>query len=493
MNFELVNYLSLSRKFFHVLVLVFALALIMASCGGGTTEPAPVPTIPTRTAHPTYKAQASATPTRTSTPIPVPTLPVDENALLGTQVEFWHIHSFLLASADGTDSFQSLVDEFNRTNSWQLRVETRSFNNYAEIVDTIRSSIYGDLPNVVLGYNYQAISLYRSSDLLVDLTPYLQDPRWGLAQKDIDDFYPLFWQQEQNSGAQLGLPFYRSGQVLFYNQGWAEELGFEKPPASPDEFREQACAAAAAFGSNEGIPEGAGGWVIDSSAPGLMAWIYAFGGALELPGQRGYDFENPSTLDAFTFLRELYEEGCAWLSESALPHPEFAARQALFISSSVTNLPSQHRAFDQAGNPDRWTVIPFPSEVGQPVMVTYGPALLVLAADPEEELAAWLFARWLTSAEVQAGWLQNQGTLPTRKSVLEQVEDYRDSHVQWDAAVELLPFARVEPGRSSWNLVHIVLNDAGRYLFSPIITKRQIPEIIETLSQTAAELDGQFR
>jgi multiple sugar transport system substrate-binding protein len=493
MRFALVNYHFVPRKIYPILVLVFALVIITASCGGDEIEPTPVPSVPTRTPRPSQTVQASITPTRAPTLVPVPTLPVDESALRGTTVEFWHLHSFLLPSVDGTDTLQTLVDEFNRTNNWGLRIQTRSFNDYAEIFNTIQSSVYGDLPNLALGYNYQAISVYRSSDLLVDLTPYLQDPRWGLAQEDIEDFFPLFWQQEQDGGALLGLPFYRSGQVLFYNQSWAEGLGFNTPPTSPDEFKEQACAAAAALSSEEDGREGTGGWVIDSSAPSLLGWIYAFGGDLELPEGGGYSFDSPAVSQAFTFLRELYEDGCAWLSESALPSQEFAARQGLFISSSVTGLHGQHGAFDRAGSSDRWTVIPFPSQDNQPAIVTYGPTLVVLAGEPEQELAAWLFARWLTSPEIQARWVQNQGTLPTRTSVLDLLVEYRENHPQWDVAAELLQFARVEPGRPSWRLVHFILSDAGRYLFSPLVTIRELPEIIETLDQAAAELDGQFR
>jgi multiple sugar transport system substrate-binding protein len=452
-----------------------------------------MPTKSTRISTPTQTAQVSATPTQESTQVPVSTLPVDESALRGTVVDFWHIHGFLLPSADGVDTLLLLVHEFNQTNPWGISVQTRSFNDYVEIFDTIQSSIYGDLPNLALGYNYQALSLYRSSELLVDLNPYLQDPLWGLSQEDIDDFLPLFWEQEQDVEARVGIPFYRSGQVLFYNQSWAEELGFKDPPTSTAEFREQACAAVRALSSREDTPAGAGGWVIDSSTPNLLAWIFAFGGAVELPGERGYDFESPPTTQAFTFLRKLYEEGCAWLSDNAIPAPELAARQALFVSGSVTGLSSQQEAFEQAGSTDRWRVIPFPSDAGQPVMVTYGPALVVLAGELEHELAAWLFARWLTSPEIQARWAQSQGSFPTRASVLDLLDDYRESHAQWDAAVELLPYARLEPGKPSWRLVQFVLADAGRYLFSPLITTNQVPEIIETLDQTADELDGQFR
>jgi ABC-type glycerol-3-phosphate transport system substrate-binding protein len=99
----------------------------------------------------------------------------------------------------------------------------------------------------------------------------------------------------------------------------------------------------------------------------------------------------------------------------------------------------------------------------------------------------------LTSTEIQARWVQKQGTLPTRKSVMDLLAAYRENHPQWDTAAELLQFARVEPGRPSWRLVHFVLSDAGRYLFSSLVTIRDVPEIIETLDQAAAELDGQFR
>lgn len=481
------------RKIFPVLVLVTVIAIITASCGADTAEPTPSPPAATRTLRPTQTARASLTPTGLPTLTPVPTLPVDENALRGTSIEFWRIHGYLMPGADGRDTMQELVNEFNQTNAWGLYVSTRSFNDYAEVFDAIQASVYDGLPNLILGYNYQARSLYRSSRLLVDLNPYLQDPHWGLAEQDLADFTQTFWEQEQDSGVQLGIPLYRSGQVLFYNQSWAEELGFRTPPTTPQEFAEQACTAARALASTEGNPPGAGGWIVDSSAPGLLAWIYAFGGVAELPDQSGYDFASPETREALAFLREMLDDGCAWVIDGVFSNAEFAGRQALFLSSSLTGLFSQERAFIQAGSADQWTTIPFPSELGEPVIVTYGPALLILSGEPEQELAAWLLARWLVSPESQARWTQNQGTFPTRSSVIDLLDDFQGRHPQWAVALELLPYAMVEPGRPSWSLVHFVLSDAGRYLFSPLVTASQISGVIETLAQTASELDGQFR
>ena len=483
-----------AHKYF-IPALALLVTILLASCGGVTPEPEPHPLDPTQSPGSTRTPQAvrSPTPAASTTPVPPPTLAVSENAVRGATVEFWHIHGFLLPSMQGEDTLQSLADDFNRTNTWGISVNTTTFNDYEEIITTIQSSIYGDLPDLVLGYNYQAASLYRSGDLLADLSPYMNDPRWGLTQEEIADFLPVFWHQEQEEGARLGLPFYRSGQVLLYNQSWAEELGFDAAPTTPDEFMDQACAAATAVSDQEGLPARAGGLAIDATAPTLAAWIYAFGGALDHPGESGYTFEDPHIVEAFTFLRNLYDEGCAWFPGSPYPNQEFASRQALFVSGSVAGLHHQEAAFESSGSSDRWTVIPYPSEAGMPVMVVYGPSLFVLRGEIEQELAAWLFARWLASPEVQTGWVREHGTLPTRYSVLEGLNDYRSNHSQWAAAVDQLPYARVEPGRPSWSLVHFVLSDAGRYLFSPLVTPRQIPEIIEMLEQTAAELDGQFR
>ena len=475
--------------------MVLLVATLLGGCGGATPQPEPIPVNPTRVPGSTRTPSTGHTPTvePTATAVLLPTLSVDENALQGTQIDFWHIHGFLLPAIDGSDTLEALVDEFNRTNTWEISVKSASFNDYEEIFTTIQSSIYGDLPDLVLGYNYQAASLYRSGELLVDLSPYLNDTRYGLSPEEIADFIPVFWRQDQERSARLGLPFYRSAQVLLYNQSWAQELGFNAAPATPDEFQDQACAAAEAAGMQEGLPARSGGWAIDTSAPTLAAWIYAFGGALDRQGESGYTFGEAAPVEAFRFLRELYDDGCAWITSSPYPNPEFSSRQALFISGSVASLPQQQAALEAAGSADRWTVIPFPSEEGEPVIVAYGPSLMVLSGEPEQQLAAWLFARWLASPEIQAGWVRSQGTLPTRASVLEELGDFREDHPQWSAAVDLLPYARVEPGRPSWSLVHFVLSDAGRYLFSPLITIRQVPEILQTLEQTASELDGQFR
>ena len=69
-----------------------------------------------------------------------------------------------------------------------------------------------------------------------------------------------------------GGPAQRSARVIFYNQTWARELGFNAPPSTADDFREQACKANASFRSNEDPKDDAlGGWLVD-----YFSWEWCF-------------------------------------------------------------------------------------------------------------------------------------------------------------------------------------------------------------------------
>ena len=101
-------------------------------------------------------------------------------------------------------------------------------------------------------------------------------------------------------------------------------------------------------------------------------------------------FNTPQVSQAFRFLRGLYDDGCAWLSDEQTPESDFAARRALFASGSLDSIPDVAGAMDLAANSDPWSVLPFPSPQGQPAIDVYGPDYVVLARQPAKALGAWL-------------------------------------------------------------------------------------------------------
>ena len=487
----------MTRLSITLLIAPLVLVVFLAGCN---QLPTPVPKTeitPDHTPSPSPRAsitqrQPSLTPNPTTQP--VPRLEIQSSDLQGVVIRFWHTWQ-----ASGKDVIQALVDEFNLSNEWKMIIVPVQQGSLDEMSINVNAALQtGETPDLVVGYLHQA-QAWETTGKLVDLNPYVQDPVWGLSSEEQADFYPIFWEQDRSSLKRLGVPAQRSGQVLFYNRTWAQELGYAAPPISPDQFREQVCDAAAAnLEDDRQDNDGTGGWAINTHYSAMLGWIYAFGGEIiRLPpsgsGQSVYRFDSAQIEDSFTFLRSLYDNGCAWLPESQFPvgdnAAEFADRRALFISASVMDIPHQAQTFRQAGNNDEWTVIPFPSPAGQPAINVYGPAYEIISSSPERQLAAWVFMKWLLSPANQARLVEATGTYPVRTSVRKYLVGYETSYPQWAVAVELLSMAHTEPPYPSWNTVRWAVSDASTQLFRSYFKIDQVPLLAGLLDQTADELD----
>jgi ABC-type glycerol-3-phosphate transport system substrate-binding protein len=406
--------------------------------------------------------------------------------LQGVKIVFWHIWAW-----ESGEALQTLADEFNITNEYGLRIQTVIHERYSDLNRSLDEAWSSDeRPHLVVGFTNQLNRWATRPDSISDLQPYIADPVWGYSPEEVADFYPAIWEQDLLAGKRLGLPAQRTMQVLFYNETWAEELGFTEPPATIEAFTEQACAAAGTYFSDEDpTNDGLGGWVIDTSTTTLLGWIAAFGGEVETP--QGYQFGEGEVTEALAFIKDLYDRGCAWLSANRYPNAELAARQSLFISSSLSGLPFQQEAFDQVSSEDKWTVLPFPSRNGQPVVPLTGPSFAMIKTTPAEQLGTWLFLKWVLEPGRQARWVTASGHLPSRASARTALESYESAHPQWASALALLPYSQIEPRHASWGVVRWALSDAGEQIYRLGLTLDQIPALQEELDQTAVELHAQ--
>ena len=501
---ELKRYLTLFYGFALGLALVLAILAIYqqreAKTGVATItqvgllSQTPAPTLDTTQAHsrgkPTSLPAIPPTPNE-NTPSPLGITAVE---LHGVQVSLWHPWT----GSTGT-VMQTILDDFNRNNQWGIRVQASNYEGFGRLDEAVEASITSKtLPDVVVDYGYQAQHWYGGG-VVADLTPYVNDPVWGLTGVEQTDFYPGFWAEDLVSGTRasrtkrVGIPFYRSAYVLFYNQSWAQELGYSSPPATPQDFKAQACAAAQAIaeqGDTSNLSKG--GWLI-TPQPGVLAgWIYAFGGEITNPGAPGYLFNTAETRQAFEFLKGLQVSSCAWSDAGVDPQSEFASRRTLFVVGSLFDIPNQQKAFTQAGSTDEWLVIPFPSN-SQPVVDTYGPSLLITRSSPARQLAAWLVIKWLVYPPNQTEWVKAIETYPTRQSTLSYLSEAVSASSQWGEALDLLPDTHSEPALASWSTMRWALNDALTELMNPQFSADQIPSLLENLDLVASEIFSQVR
>ena len=130
----------------------------------------------------------------------------------------------------------------------------------------------------------------------------------------------------------------------------------------------------------------------------------------------------------------------------------------------------------------------FPSEEGQPAINAYGPSLFVLESTPEEQLASWIFLKWLLEPENQARLVQATGGFPLRESVLDYIDQNQPPLPHWYEAVELLPDAQPEPNFQSWGSVRWAVSDIATQLYRWYFTLDQLPAAVRLLDKTAADL-----
>jgi ABC-type glycerol-3-phosphate transport system substrate-binding protein len=456
------------------LCLLLLPALVLAACtpGGGTPTPTRDPSAPA----------PSDTPVPTVTPTTPPAITVDPASLRGLEIQVWHAFT-----GESYPVFADQVALFNAVNEWGLRVVERGYGDPVTLTEAVEAAVAaGSGPDLVAAPPEQILA-WDQAGRAADLNAYAADRTWGFTPQELEDIPAVFRAQDTIEGRLLGLPAQRSARVLFYNRAWAQELGFSAPPATPEEFRQQACAANASFRADADLQnDGLGGWIVDQHWQTSYSWLLAFGGGVEEGAD--YRFRSDQNLAALQFIKGLYDDNCAWLSLADLPYDDFASRQALFISADLAEIPLVMNAFSRAGNADAWTVLPFPG-VDQDAVVTYGSSYSLLASAPERGLAAWLFVRWLLSAENQALQVEAGGLLPLRTSLLGMIAPYRQANPQWQAAVEALPLAAGVPQKASWARVRYLLEDGVAVMFRVDTPVDLIPGLLAEMDSLAEELD----
>lgn len=479
----------LTPRSIHIACLTLLAAFVFSACGPAFSTSTPTLRQAQGGDSDLLTGAPSATPTPATTPTPTQWIEVTPDSLRGIRIQVWHAFS-----GPAADVFTTQLAQFNTLNQWGIVVYQSAHGNYSTLFDSVDSALATiRQPDLVVALPEQALT-WEAKGAVVDLNPYVFDPTWGLTANEIADIPAVFWMQDQVDGQRLGVPAQRSARFLFYNQSWARELGFNSSPATVKEFRQQACAANAYY-RKDAIKQndGYGGWIVNSQADTVLAWLLAFGGGVVKDGN--IRFATPANQSALEFLKGLYDENCAWISTEPNPYESFARRSALFVTGDLAEAPRLTQTLALLGNTDEWTALPFPGPNGT-ALVTSGSSYTLLQSSPEKQLAAqhslaaWLFVRELLSPENQAKWVEATGLLPLRFSALDHLEKYRSDHPQWNIAVGYIPEAQGTPQLASWRMAQHILGDGTEFIFRTNLAVEKIPSILNEMDATVEEISN---
>jgi multiple sugar transport system substrate-binding protein len=526
--------------------LVLWLVLALAACGVADSTPQASAEIEEVTAI-AGPAGSTPSPRPSRTPVspailtasPPPIIDIPAASLQGLTIHFWHPYA-----GEAQVLLDLITREFNTSNRWGIQVVNTPISGFTLLEQRLRQAAQDQsLPDMWTMSTYQALQIDANGTVVADLNPYIEDPTYGLTADEQEDFLPALWQQDlvpppalkgraPPEGKRLGLVWTRSAVLLVYNQTWAHELGFDRPPETPPEFRRQVCAAARANNrDSDQQNDGSGGWMLTGDPSELLGWLLAYGAQISREDGRGYQFDTPEARQAIAFLHGLSQDGCAWLNAGVDPRAALSERQALVavvplgdltnqredaVASGVagagplsTATPGRRLATGTSPAPtatmplatvtattkpdDVWLPLPFPGSDGSPVVVSYGPSLVVGRSQAVRELAAWLFVRWLTAPENQARWVQFTHSLPARRSALEGIQASQLDEPAWETSLSYWDSLQAEPYYVSWGVLRWALGDAVAQLFQPDLTDEQATSILKLLDELAVEVHLQVR
>ena len=485
----------MNKKWMYAVVLaILVVPLILSACGP-TPEPtmAPEPTKP-EAAEPTKAPEAEPTKAPEAEPTKVPEaeptkapeapsgeLPYEDVDPTGAKVLWWHQHT-----KERQEGLNQMVEEFNATNEWGIEVIAEYAGGYGEIYDKMIAAISADdptlLPNLTVGYANQ-VAKYQLSDALVDMDYFVDSPKWGLTPDEIADFpkgifeadvSPLFG----DGHFRMAFPPNRSMEVMYYNMDWLNELGYDGPPKTWAEFEEMACAAT--------DPDaGTVGYEISTDASRFASMVFSRHGTYFEEDGSAFDFTNDTVKETMSFMKNLYDKGCATLiAEKYGDQTDFGNYKLLFTIGSSSGLPYYDKAVKSGEQGEFvWGVAPLPYMDGgdEPVMNLYGASVTVPKTTPEQELAAWLFVKWFTEPEQNARWAKISNYFPVRKSAAEAMTDYFEENPVYKTAFDLLPYSTYE---AQWCPCYEEVRRLMNSAYSSILDGADIEE---TLTQLEAD------
>ena len=483
--------MSQYNKKHQLLFIIIILALLAGSCDqipmsdpGLQSTSVLVQTIP-----PATLTAISAAQEPSQTPVPEP-MGLPWSSVEGLELNFWYVWDL-----DQPDTgMNAIVDRFNQENQWGIVVNPVDQGLVLDPLDSMEMAFEeGIVPHLLLS-DASTIASWYQDGLTLDLTPFLDDPAAGIPVKDQNDYYSGLLDGFTIAGSiRPGIPFSQAIQVIYYNQSWAGELGYSTPPNSGQDLEEQACSAAGDRELSASSQVQATGILLSPEAANIVSAAYAYNGSFFSLEGHGYLFNTPEIRQVAEDWQSLLRQGCG-MTFYAYPDPMsselsfeyFNQRKTMMMLGSSQMMDYVDTGANQTGRADDWEMLPFIGPEGKKAVSSEIQSIVIFNTSSEEELASWLFLKYLTSPEVQAEWAQYSRYYPIRKSSLRLLRDFRTENPHWSQGLNLLKYSIGIPLDPSWNTVKLSIGDAFEEIL--IDGTLDVEDQLLALDQLAAEL-----
>ena len=366
----------------------------------------------------------------------------------GTKVTFWHTQS-----GPNAQLLNQMVLAYNASQS-NYTVVPEYKGSYDDLYKANLAAINAGQPvDLTVAYENQTAD-YQSSGLVVPWDDYVNSSQYGLTADDKNDFFPAFLELgkfPQFGNKLLTFPFTKSLELMWYNADLLQKAGFDKPPATWDEFQQQ-CEKLG------GVP-----WEFSADASRFATWVFSRHADLLSADGKKLTVNTPEALASLELVAALAKDKKVQAPQGFQSETDFEQQKSAFYQDSSSARSYILSDLKKANVNFNWTAqMPPVGSAGQePASDLYGGNVTLFKTKADAQLGAWQFMKYFTATDNTAKWALGTGYMPLRQSAA-QTADYKSflaENPRNGVAIGGLKYAgnKGEPKISAWQNVRDIL------------------------------------
>lgn len=356
-------------------------------------------------------------------------------------INFWH-----RMGASSQELVVQWIDEFKLLYPNITVVQEKMANDYTALADKVALAIpAGTEPDIVESYP-DHVARFANAKAPLALNNFIANQNFGLTEEEVADFLPGLWREGASydtAGTILSMPFTKSSEGFFYNSAYFAAHGYEVPTTWDEVFT---IAEDIKSREPDAIPFG-----YDSEDNLFITASEQYGapytGYNEETGRGEVQFNNDESKEMVKYFKDKVDRGLMLtrgLNGDAYTSDIFKTNARLYMYVGSTG----GTRYAYIGVPTatfnagfRAGVAPIPSFTAEKkAQIQQGPNINLFKKSNEQQMiAAWLFAKYMTSAEKSAEFCIPSGYAPIRYSAYET--DAWDNYV---ASIETNPTTMVK-------------------------------------------------
>ena len=303
--------------------------------------------------------------------------------------------------------FQKVADEFQKQNpNITIKLQYQPADQYeAKVMAAAKAK---DMPSMVHSAAANMTS-YINEGALVDLDDFIYDETVGYENFDEDINAGLNQMYVPWDNKRYAMPLFLGGNVFFYNKTMFDELGIQ-PPKTWSEIE----AVATAVSEKIGKP----GFGFQIFVDGYMEVLKQAGGQVVDLDSRTATFDSDVAKEKINWYKDLMDKGVARLvgDDRHFTTPFANGDVGCYVALSG----NYGYLVNAVGDKFEMGAAPLPQEGPNKFVGLTEPVFAIAKTNPEEELASWLFLKYLLSPEVNAECGTVFGALPASNAAMEQ-------------------------------------------------------------------------